>query len=197
MPTNPTEDLQVTTRSQWKGVQKEGVLTPLPSGNVVRVRRSMDLLDLMKAGKIPNPLAGLVQGMIDKRKVEITNEDLDPDTLMEAMRFIDDAVVKAVTEPKLIVPPQPELDEDATAYSKRLDQWKLDIDDPASDDYDPEGVPLTWLDMDDRMFVFVFAQGFAADLESFREETATALARVPDGPPVPKPTKRTTPRKRR
>ena len=183
MPTDAeTEELQVTSRSQWKGAQKEGQLVPLPSGNVVRIVRTMDLLHLLKAGKIPNPLAGIVQGMVDKRQTTIDQSELDMDTIKETMKLVDDTVLKVVTEPKIVAPPDPEEGETEEAYALRINSWEPE---------DPEAVPLTWLDMDDRMFIFVFAQGFAADLATFRAEPDKAVAPASPGKRKPQPTKRT------
>lgn len=196
MPTETEEKLQVTTRTSWKGAQKEGQLVTLPSGNVVRVVRTMDLMHLLKAGKIPNPLAQIVQGMVDRKSTQINPEEImDMDTLQSTMKFVDEMVLKVVIEPKLLVPPEPEPDEDEAAYALRVEEWQKKIDDEDDPEYNPEAVPLTWMDMDDRMYIFVFSQGFAADLAAFRAAPAEPVAPASNVKATPKPTKRTGGRK--
>lgn len=196
MPTNPpVEELQVTTKANFKGAEKDGQLVKLPSGNVFRVKRSMDMLVMLKAGRIPNPLSGVVQNMVDRGSATPEVEDLEGETLIEAMKFIDKCVVDSVVEPKIAVPPDPEKDETADDYGARLEEWKKGLEDPESPHYNPEAVPLTWVDMDDRMFIFVFAQGFAADLEAFRAETRAVMASASDVTPVPRKARRASGRK--
>lgn len=179
--TNSVEEKQVTTAGSWKGAASEGVVVELPSGNIVRVKRTMDLLHLLKAGRIPNPLSGMVQRMVDNKEANIALEDLDPESIKQMLLLVDETVLKCVMEPVVEKEPDPEPDEDAAAYQARLRAWK-----PA-----PDNIALGWIDLEDRMFIFTFAQGFAADLASFREEQEAAMAQLRDGKAVPKPTKRT------
>jgi hypothetical protein len=178
---NGEEELQVTTPEQWKGGAREGTVTSLPSGNNVRVKRTMDLIEMLKAGRLPNPLSVIVQKMVDGKQDEVKPEELAPEDVILFLKMIDDTVLRCVTEPIVQRPPDPEPNEEPEAYEKRINAWAPD-----------DGcLPLSYFTLEDRMFIFVYAQGFAADLASFREKTGEALARVADGKPVPRPTKRT------
>lgn len=178
----PSDDsLQVTSPDQWKGIAAEGNVIPLPSGNNVRVKRTMDLIDLMKQGRIPNPLAPIVQKMVSGGKTDLQAEDLTPDSILEMLNMVDECVVKSVTEPKIQMPPAAEDTESTEDYQKRIATWTAD----------PGFLPITFLTVEDRMYIFAYAQGFAADLDSFREETTSAMARLSGSKAVPKPTKRT------
>lgn len=180
MPSDQDE-LVVTPLDQWKGVAVEGNVIPLPSGNNVRVKRTMDLLDLLKQGRIPNPLGAMVQKMVSGEQKEIMPTDLSPDAVVDMMKLVDETVVRCVTQPKVQAPPDPEDGEEADAYRARVNAWTPD-----------EGcAPLSFFTIEDRMYIFVYAQGFAGDLATFREETSTAMARLSDGKPVPAKTKRT------
>lgn len=157
--------VQPTSAAAWGAKAEEGVVVELPSGNFARLKRTMDMIHLMKAGRLPNPLGMIVQRMIDENKA-IDTDDIDPAGAVQMLRFIDDIVVKAFVEPKIAIPPYPEEDEDEEAFVKRFEAWQ-----PPKDHLN-----LAMIDIDDRMFVFAFAQGMASDLQSFREETAGSLA---------------------
>lgn len=65
---NP-KNLQVTPVEAWGKQQtstEEGFVTELPSGNVVRMTRTLDLAEMLSTGRIPNPLAAIVQDMMAK-----------------------------------------------------------------------------------------------------------------------------------
>lgn len=184
MPSDDT--LQVTSADQWIGAGATGNVITLPSGNNVRCIRSMELVDLLKQGRIPNPLSGIVQAMVQSGPKGMLPADVPQESVMEMLKLVDDTVIKSVTEPRVQRPPDPEEDEDADSYMARIREWKADAG----------CMPLSSITIEDRMFIFVYAQGFAGDLATFREETAKTLADVPDGKSVPKQTKRTAGRKR-
>jgi hypothetical protein len=161
-----------TSAEEWMSDGVEGLVIDLPSGKTVRCKRTMDMLTLLKAGKIPNPLAGVMQSMIDRGQTMPSMEDLDPGSIIEMLKMIDETVVDAVTEPKFIAPPQPTEEEDGDTYKARLKVWGSEMH---------EGrVPLTKLSLEDRMFIFAFAQGFAADLKTFREQQEDGMASMAD-----------------
>jgi hypothetical protein len=192
MPSATNEELQVTTAEEWDAPQ--GVALELPSGKVVRAIRSMDILNLLKAGRIPNPLGSMIQRMVDSSqqgaKVKAPDmSELGMDGLREMMKMVDDCVLRVVVEPKVIAPPTIEDDEDLDAYMARVQGWRPDRE------KNPGAIGLNQIDMDDRMFIFLFAQGMAADLKSFREEQKAALAPAPDGQAVQPKAKRASGRK--
>lgn len=180
------ETLQVTPADNWQGAGVVGNVIKLPSGNNVRCIRSMDLVDLLKAGRIPNPLGAIVQSMVNVGPQGVAPSDLPPEAIMEMLKLVDETVIKCVTEPKVQSPPDPEEGEDADTYLARIRNWKPDAG----------NLSLSSLTIEDRMYIFVYAQGFAGDLANFREQTTETLARISDGKPVPKSTKRTSGRKR-
>lgn len=184
MPSDATP--QVSTASSWKGAAVEGQVITLPSGNVVRCKRTMDLMTLMKAGKIPNPLSGIINSMVSRGGQMPSMDDVGDEGVSALLGFIDKNVIESVVEPKIVPVPEPEKDEDADAYADRLKGWTPD---------DPDAVPISWIDMDDRMFIFTFSQGMASDLESFREEQAAAMASVADGPGASRAAKRASGRR--
>ena len=166
----PKEELQVTTVAEHRNREPEGFLTKCPSGLVVKMRRTLDLHVLLKSGRIPNPLATIVQSMIDRGDVELDPSKVEGKAMQQMLAMVDECVVKAVIAPKIILLGEgDELPEDA-----------LDISE---------------VDPDDRMFIYSVAQGGAADLDNFRAQQDRVMASVPDVKRVPAATKRTTKRK--
>lgn len=191
MPTDQkttTPALTPTSVSDWKrgpdpvaGSEEEGFITELPSGNVVRIIRTLDMPVLLKTGQIPNPLAGIVQGMIDQRTATFPVEATDTKVLMQLLDLLNETAFRAILEPPFDMPEKRQKSETAEQYQERLDGWQ-----PA------EGKISVWdLTMEDRFFIFALAQGAAADLASFREEQARSLADVQASQGVRQPTKRT------
>jgi hypothetical protein len=179
------EELKVTSVEEWNKV--EGQLLPLPSGKVVRAIRSMDLLHLLKAGRIPNPLGPLIQRMVDSGGQKMPEmSEMGMEGLQGMMKMVDDCVLRVVVEPKVVPPPPIDKDEDIEAYMVRVEGWRPD---------DKGAIGLNQIDMDDRMYIFLFAQGMAADLTSFREEQKAGVAPAFNGPPVQPKTKSASRRK--
>lgn len=193
MPSDTDSAAQVTTGSTWKGAGKEGQIIELPSGNHLRVRRTMDLLHLLKAGRIPSPLKGIVQKMVDRGGGVPEMTDMDGDQIAAMLRLVDDTVLRAVTEPRVLAAPEPGKNADGTPIELPEGQ-----DEESSEDYQirvqewlaqdhGEAVLLPWIELEDRMFIFVFSQGFAADLATFRSEQAAGMAALSDGTAVSVP----------
>lgn len=191
----PGEELQVTAPTEW-GKKKEtpvedGLIVPLPSGNVVKVRRTMDMLALLRSGRIPNPLAGIVQKMIDTGNPDLASamQATGPESAKTSQQLLDllDATwLRAVIEPEFDGPPQRgklrdeagrfiKQHETVDEYQERLSTWT------------PEDgkISIFDVDMDDKMYVFGVAQGAAVDLARFRAEQDAALDLVHANEPVP------------
>lgn len=164
MPT----DQKPTSAAEWKA-KKEGFVVELPSGNSARIRRSMDILVMLKQGRIPNPLAGLVHEMLQNKRQTLNPQDIEPEAFTQLLELVDQTAVKVMVEPRVEVP---------------------DADDP---DWQPseDAISLEDLTLDDKFFLFSLAQGGVSDLKSFREQQAEALAAPPDGGAVPRKAKRT------
>lgn len=154
MPSDNAE-LEVTSASEWKTAKKQGQVIELPSGKRMRVKRTMSLMVLLKSGQIPNPLAGLVQDMISKGDKGIDMKNVDLDALKQLLALADETVLKAAVEPRVQDLPPDETDDDAISL----------------EDIEPE----------DRMYIFTFAQGVAADLATFRTVESEVVARLSDG----------------
>lgn len=158
---------QCTPVSEWRATVIEGFPIQLPSGKIARLRRTLDLLELIKAGKIPNPLADSINQMITSAgKFEI--DKLPQEAVPQLLEMVDSMVPRIFVFPKVYLPPT------GSGFD-----WLPE---------DPEGISLLHVDLRDRMFAFGFAQGGPATLEPFRPEPAEAVADSTDGEPVPLPT---------
>ena len=168
-------ELVVTSVDEWRKPAQQGQPVRLPSGKVARVKRTMDLLELLRSGKIPNPLSSVVEKMISggaKGEHPLDAKDMDPQAIVDMLAFIDQNVERAMIEPRCELPPPPKENETADDYRARLDEWE-----PS------EGaVAIYEIDLDDRMFIFTFAQGLAGELESFRKAQDAAMASLPNVP---------------
>lgn len=191
MPTD-TPDLQVTSASNWntkKEVPEEaGFITELPTGNVIRMRRTMDMLALIRTGQIPNPLAGIVQKMINSGDPNLAFDGANTQVAQQLLDLLDQTWLRCVLEPEFDGPAPKGRDADNNKVSETDEQY---IERLA--DWTPKegAISVLEVDMNDKLFVFVVAQGVAADLAKFREVTDESLASVQAGNDVPKPTKRT------
>lgn len=180
MPSVTEEDqdqeqaLQVTSVEEWgkkSAPPEEGFICPLPSGSVARVKRTLDMPLLLKAGKIPNPLAGIVQRMIDTRSTDFPTEEMDAETLGQLYDLLIQNAYKMILEPPVDMPdPRGTKDgipikETAEEYQERLSKWQ------------PKKGHLSIfaIEVPDMVYLFAVGQGAAADLESFRAEQVPTL----------------------
>jgi hypothetical protein len=134
----------------------------LPSGNKARLRRTLDLPELLKAGKIPNPLAKVVNSIIGQAKPNFeTNED--PEAMVQLIELINKQMPRIFVDPKVQVEPA-DWDEDEKG------EWAPD-----------EGyLSLNMIGYEDRMFAFAFAQGGPSDVAQFRERQKEIVATLED-----------------
>lgn len=193
MPTGETDQkLTPTSATEWGKAQaapEEGFITPLPSGNVVRMKRSMDMMALLATGKIPNPLAKIVSTMIDQGNPNFPTEQMDPAALRQLMNLLNDTACKVVLEPKFSQPiPQGKVPgkpkETWDEYVERVAEWVPDTG----------TISIFDVETEDKMFIMAVAQGGAADLTKFRDEQNAIMAGVQTGEGVgepPKPNRRT------
>lgn len=159
------QELQVTSAQTWRTQAKEGFVTELPSGNVARIRRTMNLFDMLEKGEIPNPLAGRIKEMINAGSggiPTVTGPDAD-EAVPQLLDLIADQVVQIFVEPRVERQPK---DWDVEKQGK----WEPSEGAIAIDD----------ITMQDRMFVFAFAQGMALDLEAFRRQSEEIMATPPN-----------------
>lgn len=158
--------VQATAASAWKKSENVvvGHLITLPSGNVARLRRTMNLPELLRTGKIPNPLAGYVnEAIATKNPASAQPKDDDPQAIVQMVQLIQGQLPMIFLEPKVATQP-PHWDE------AKQGQWE-----PAEDE-----VNIIDIDPEDAMFAFAFAQGGPADVARFRAEQAKIVASVAD-----------------
>lgn len=163
-----SNEAQVTSAAEWKAAKKqEGEVIELPSGKFMRVKRTMTMLVMLKAGQLPNPLASIVQEMMNK------GGNIDPsafggkslEAVQQMLDLADQAVLKAAVEPRVQMKPE---------------DW--DEKHPGEDwEPDEDAISLEDVDQDDRMYIFSYAQGAAADLTSFREGQNAFMAQLSNG----------------
>lgn len=179
-----------TAAKAWVGGRKSGFNVRLPSGNVARIRRTMDIFDLVQSGRLPNKLTGVISELIDKAQGKKDETELsklatnmlgdDEETLLQLLGLIDFIVSKMMVEPPCVTPPERLKDEPLSAYEARISGWAP-----------PEGCISTLdLDTDDKSFLFGIAQGGSTALEPFRAQQAAALDATQDGGKVQPKTKR-------
>lgn len=176
------QDLEVTPPDSWQSPRRQGFPVLLPSGNVARVRRTMDLLTLAKSGSIPNPLGSIVQKMIDEGRPTFGLGELEGDALTQAFDLIDTTVVNAMVEPRVALPP--EKDEEEKVINPEL--WQAP----------PGMISIMDLSMEDRLFIVQVAHGGTTDLNSFRVQQAGVVQAVAPGKGTATKAKRVAPTKR-
>src|SRR6478735_3722081 len=175
----------VTSASEWSASPSmpEGVVIELPSGRSCRAARLLNLESLLRSGRIPNPLAGVVQKMMDNRETSFAPEQMnDPEMSGQMLDMVDNAVENCMLEPKAIRPPMrghrpltgAKFDESDEEYNERLAHYDEILSNPA--EYNT--ISTEWMSIEDRVFLFFFSQGGAADLATFRSTTRRAMASV-------------------
>jgi hypothetical protein len=190
--TAPKGKPQITSAASWQnGTEAEGVVTELPSGKFVMLVRKLDLPLMLRSGRIPNPLSQVIQRMISSGKKEVPTEDMaDPVVFQQMMDMVDISVSAAMVEPKALVPPMlgkrpgtafnvPETEED---FQRRVDEFQAVLDDPEANT-----ISTDWISIEDKIFIFFFSQGGAADLAQFRRATGNAMAAISAGGAVELP----------
>lgn len=191
---------KTTSVTEWKKPgttatllpQMEGFITDLPSGNRVKMARTLDMTTMLAQGKIPNPLAGVVQRMIDNRSLKLPDSaSQDVQMQQQILAMVQETTIACVIEPPIAGPPSRGrmkdpttgdfIPEDPDEYHERINQWEC-----------PEGhISVFDVSVEDQAYIFAVAQGAAADLAQFREFAVGSLAHVSGVEGVRKPTKRT------
>ena len=135
---------------------------------------------MLKDGRIPNPLATIINEMVAKKgQANIRADEMAPAELYEMLKLVDDVVSRAVLEPLVAVAPQKYLLEPDEDGSPKLNPERLEW-------VCPEGhLPTDEITWEDRLFIFGVALGGATDLETFRAQQASAMAVVSDVSDVP------------
>lgn len=164
MPLTEQEEKTATPAGAWKRPNDpQGFIVELPSGNFARVIRSVNFFTMLKENRIPNPVAEVINSMIEDKKAgqEPDQSKVDVNAATELLKFIDTLLVDVMIEPRFIIPP--------ATFEEKVD-WVC-----------PEGF-ITPADMsdDDKFYLFTVAVGGATDLEQFRAEQRAAMAIASD-----------------
>lgn len=154
------QQLQTTDAASWSSPRLAGRVLELPSGKVARVRRSIDLVTMLKTGQIPNPLAGIVQEMIRQQAVAFPTEKMDEAALNQMIDLVDKTCIASFVEPKVEAVPE-------------------GIH-PDSHEPQPGFISIADVELRDRFFVFGYVQGGATDLRPFRGEPQQAVESTQD-----------------
>lgn len=165
------QDKSPTPADQWASPRKQGFIVQLPSGNILRMRRIMNIVQAVKDGTIPNPLGDIVQRQISAGLPMIKLNDLNQEALQQSLDLLDSTVVLAAVDPKVEIPPE----------DQPAELWN-----PA-----PGSISIMDLTLADRLFITKVANGGTTDIDRFREEQKVVVGSLPDGKPVVAPTKRT------
>lgn len=200
MPSDPKQEtpLQITSPEEWgsgaaAAQAADTQVIELPSGNVVEARRTLSILKVVQEGQIPNPLRGVVLGMIQTGELNMpTGAQHDMKLMGQFADFLDSIAVDTVVNPPVDRPiPRGKVtddkgkfvnpDETSDEYYERIAEWTPK----------PGHLSVFMLDANDKMFLFIFAQGAAADAKTFRLLQEQSMADVADGKKSPRPTKRT------
>jgi hypothetical protein len=173
-PRNPN-NLTITSADQWgqsTAPAEEGFITPLPSGNVVRMQRTMDLPIMLASGQIPNPLATIVSEMMETGSQTFPQESAkDMRVMKQLMNLLNRVFCNAVLEPRFEMPEVQGEEESEEDYFSRINAWKPK----------PGNVNIFDVVLQDKMFVYAVAQGAAADLARFRSQSESDVFSLPAG----------------
>ncbi len=171
------DNLAPTPAESWNGPRVQGFLVELPSGNICRVKRLMDMKELAIAGKIPNPLGQTVMRMISEGEPALDLQQITPAEQVQAILFMDSQVCRMMIEPRCMIPP--EKDDEGNDVIAEL--WKP-----------PAGcISILDLTQEDRLFLFNVSNGGVTDLATFRRVQNGLVEVASSRPRVPRPTKRT------
>lgn len=143
-----------TSADEWVSPRKVGFTVTLPGGNKMRMRRTFDVIEMMKDdGTVTNPLLGIVIENI-KNGDPVKGEEFSQEQQAELYLWICQVVCKAAMEPKVALVPE------GAKYSWEPPPGHIRIDD---------------LSLEDQMFIWQVAQGGTTNLARFREESADML----------------------
>lgn len=160
-PTMPwAEQKAPVSAAEWKSARTKGFTIDLPSGQTVMVRRTFDMVRKLRAGEIPNPLAGHILRMIERNEAIVRTDEMTEEGVGQMLTMFDETCAAMLITPKMVVRP-------------------LD----AAWDWAPPGDSISSEDMDleDKVFLFMVAQGGTADLATFRQQSADLMASASDG----------------
>lgn len=154
----------MTDLKSWRGRRKRGEKHELPSGLHVQLRR-VKLIDLVRQGKIPNDLLGLVD-RVSREKLEFKISEIEG-----VLPMLEIVALACVAFPQIVAnkpkEPEPEEEEDPLEKAKRENcLW------------------VGELDADDLFDIFAWANSDAAEVRSFRHEQEVDVGAAQPGDDV-------------
>lgn len=163
------EDLEVSSIADFKKAQ-QGKKLLLPSGFVCRAKNP-GMMAFLELGFVPNSLLGIVTAAMEEGKPP-KDEDLqqvasDPAFMLDTVTMVNAIVCHCVVSPKINaveVRDAINADEKLTAAEK--------------EDKINSMLFVDEVDLTDKMFVYNWASGGTADLETFRDGSSEHLARI-------------------
>jgi hypothetical protein len=196
----------VTSARNWKNKKDTGETeVTLPSGNVCLARR-LQPEAFLSSGLIPDQLSAMITKAIRSKKglppQELDEMTKDPKKLTEAMRMMDQVLCYVVIEPPCEMPPACEAElptergsgkkcgkyfDDTPAHK---DATHVEFHAYKEADRDPDILYADQVDINDRIFMFQWAVGGTADVESFREQLGAGMGGLSTGQAVAKKAKR-------
>jgi hypothetical protein len=146
-----------TSASQWK---KAGGGTPIrvPSGNVALVKRP-GLQVFLAQGRVPNSLMEFItQSLKGNKQPKMEDLELNSTAMKDMLELVDAVVIQACVDPKVV--PAPVSPRGQGMIDSARDENLLYVDE---------------VDIEDKMFIFNYAVGGTADVDSFRKELAATV----------------------
>src|ERR1051325_8423326 len=101
------ETMQPAPASEWRSPEvTKGIVITLPSGNNIRIKRTLDMVTMLQQGTIPNPLIDIVNRLIAGESPQVST--FSEDQLEAMLVFIDKVVMTCCLEPRVESPPMSE-----------------------------------------------------------------------------------------
>lgn len=196
-----------TKAQDWKKKRQAGqVEIDLPSGNQC-LAQFLQPEAFISGGFIPDKLTDMVTKAINTKKglppSALKEMTKDPKQISDAMYMMDKVLCYVVVQPTVLMPPTCGMEPASKRGSgvkcgkyfdvpEHRDTANVDYHTYLEDARDPDVLYADEVDLEDKVFVFQWAVGGVADVESFREGYQATLESVSAGKAVEGKTKRTS-----
>lgn len=118
---NGSNPLKVTSADEWGKLYKEGVLVPLPSGKVARLR-PVGIEELVRTGKIPDDLSPLAAEVVWMNTPERGTVRTMGKRAVEMLNIV---VQAAFIEPRVVIDTEPGEGEISIDYIDLVDKQEV------------------------------------------------------------------------
>lgn len=170
----PAPPLEPTSPGEWRSVRRQGHPVTLPSGNVARLRKTFNMINLVESGSIPNPLGEYIADAVQAARAgnptagTLDLAKLDQSTPEGRVAFAQFLALMMESMPDIFVSPKVVLVPDGEDAST----WEPE---------EPGAISVVDLDLPDQMAAFAFAQGGAEAMAPFRAGPKQAVESAQDG----------------